>query len=76
MNPISIDFDDPALRITVSEYRDEYRLDVRHLWTPKDADEPVPTKKGINLPIHSARALINVIETALLESGVPEERSG
>ena len=75
MNPISIDFDDPHLRITISEYRDEYRLDIRHLWVPKDSEtgEAVPTKKGINLPLSSAEALLSVIHEALLQAGAINE---
>lgn len=56
---VDSDVRNPIL-VSISEYRREKRLDIRHHY---EADgELRPTKKGINLPLDSAMALVVALE--------------
>lgn len=51
------------LFITVSEYKEKPRLDLRHFYTDKDTNELKPTKKGINILLGDVPMLVeNLIQ--------------
>jgi hypothetical protein len=49
--------------VSISEYRREKRLDVRHYYTGDDG-RLHPTKKGISIPLDSAMELVVALEEA------------
>jgi len=55
----NVDTERGNLQVSVSEFRGQDRLDVRHLWE-KDG-EWRPTKKGVNVPLDEAPIVIEAM---------------
>jgi hypothetical protein len=66
---VHVETSDPTapIVITVSEYHGKTRLDIRHYWTPEGEDHPVPTKKGVNIPIEGVADFMNALNSLFVE---------
>lgn len=60
------------IRVTLREYKGRASVDLRTFWLPDNADEHIPTKKGVSISdAASLRKLYKALKTAVshLEGG-------
>lgn len=55
------------VRITLGKWQGQPRLDVRHYFKPEDADNMVPTKRGVSVGVDRAEELSAAIIDAVGE---------